>query len=278
MLRVAFPQQKQNPQLVLEALALASLVQQWKEVWSEAVLLALILCPTAEKPQEIVKEEEAKSLKGKNEGERSVKFTDPTGLRTYFVNGINNPEDSGPPSYATEFAAKLTERGVKDVRLFGVYNKESGLSGTMEGAGKAMKEMYNEDVYSSALAKTVAEDLKNNPLADGETLNLVGYSGGGQVVLNAAKKLGDTTKLDNVVLIGAPVVTGNDELGITSMPPVDSNAKKITNIFGGFDPLKTISSAWNNVLAGWFGHTDYFTPEHIDTVADDTAKAVKCEN
>ena len=50
-------------------------------------------------------------------------------------------------------------------------------------------EMVNIDVYSTQLANQIASDLANNPLAKGEQLNLIDYSGGGQVVLNAAEKL-----------------------------------------------------------------------------------------
>ncbi len=48
-------------------------------------------------------------------------------------------------------------------------------------------EMVNIDVYSTQLANQIASDLANNPLAKGEQLNLIDYSGGGQVVLNAAE-------------------------------------------------------------------------------------------
>jgi hypothetical protein len=66
--------------MVLELLAVASLVQQWQEVRLEAILLSLLLTRNQEDPSLLVKEEEAKSLEGKGQRERSVNFTDPTGL------------------------------------------------------------------------------------------------------------------------------------------------------------------------------------------------------
>lgn len=82
------------------------------------------------------------------------------------------------------------------------------------------REWLNLDVYSNKLADQVLSDLQNEPVEKGEQLNLVGYSGGGQVVLNAAEKLEGKAKVDNVVLIGAPVF----EVGIRD--------PKVTNIYG----------------------------------------------
>jgi len=183
---------------------------------------------------------------------------DPDGKRTYFVNGINNDKPSGPPDYASAFANELAERGVEDVRTFGAYNNESGLKGTLEGVSKVTKEMNNIDVYSTQLANQIQNDLKNDPLAKGEQLNIVGYSGGGQVALNAGAKLEGIAKVDNVVLIGSPI-----------SEVFSSNIGHVTSIWSGLDPLSwNVGWAFESEFAGWVGHTDYFSSDNTDNIAD----------
>jgi hypothetical protein len=186
-------------------------------------------------------------------------FCDPTGLRTYFVNGINNPFDSGPPKYAIKFKKELVERGVKDVRVFGIYNK----SGVVKGVKQVSQEMMNIDVYSTKLAERILSDLEVNPLAKGEQLNLIGYSGGGQVVLNAAEKLNGKATINNTVLIGAP----GAELTLTNMG-------NIINVWAGVDALSWNVGLIEGRYAGWFGHTEYFSNDNIDNVADIVDKEI----
>jgi pimeloyl-ACP methyl ester carboxylesterase len=171
-------------------------------------------------------------------GNNPVKLVDPDGRRSYFINGINNKETEGPPDYAKKFAAELTERGVRDVRTIGVFNNKSGVG----GAADVLKEMFNVDAYSDAIASIIAQDLIDNPLSEGEQLNIIGYSGGGQLAVNAAEKLANITQIDNVVLIGAPVAE------IT-----EKNIKSVKNIIAGFDPLSSIVIRGKNIFAGWFG-------------------------
>jgi nucleoid-associated protein YgaU len=90
MPRAVLPHQPQNPRLALELLAVASLVQQWQEVCLDAVLLSLLLIKNHEDPSLLVEEEEAKSLEGKDQGERSVNFTDPTGLYDWATGNIES--------------------------------------------------------------------------------------------------------------------------------------------------------------------------------------------
>ena len=80
MLRAARPQTNHLETLALELLVLDQVARQWQEVCFQTVLLSLLLTENQENPSLLVKEEEAKSLEGKDQRERSVKFTDPTGL------------------------------------------------------------------------------------------------------------------------------------------------------------------------------------------------------
>ena len=102
-----------------------------------------------------------------------VNAIDPSGLRTYFINGINNSKEEGSPQYSIDFANKLTEKGVEDVRTIGVYNG----TGTITGVCQVAMEMVNKGKYAENVANKILEDLENDPLADGEELNLIGYSG-----------------------------------------------------------------------------------------------------
>lgn len=184
-----------------------------------------------------------------------VNAIDPSGLRTYFINGINNSKEEGSPQYSIDFANKLTKKGVEDVRTIGVYNG----TGTITGVGQVAMEMVNKGKYAENVANKILEDLENDPLADGEELNLIGYSGGGQIVLNVCELLQGKATVDNSVLIGTPV----SELTL-------NNTGKTTMIYAGFDPLSW-NVSWYPIsleFAGWIGHTSYFNKDNIGKVAD----------
>ena len=120
-------------------------------------------------------------------------------------------------------------------------------------------EMNNEGKYSKNVANMILDDLKKDPLDKGEELNLIGYSGGGQIVLNVCELLQGKATVDNSVLIGAPV----SELTL-------NNTGETTMIYAGFDPLSW-NISWYPIsfeFAGWFGHTSYFNEDNIGKVAD----------
>jgi RHS repeat-associated protein len=194
-----------------------------------------------------------------------LRSIDPDGKRTYFVNGISNNNPSGPPQYAYNFKTALTERGVKDVRLFPAFNRNLHFLGLdVEGVGETLLESLNINVYSTNLANKIKEDLEKQPLAKGEQLNLIGYSGGGQVVLNAAEKLEGVAKVDNLIVIGAPVF----EFDI-------KNIGKVTSMFAAFDPLWSAGPGCSDyAFTGRYGHTGYFNEDHIGKVADEVNKRI----
>ncbi len=184
-----------------------------------------------------------------------VMLMDPFGLRTYILNGINNSKSEGAPENINEFAEELEDKGIENVKVIGVYNKTNLATGLIQ----AGMEMINIGKYADEVAQEILDDLKDNPLADGEKLNLVGYSGGGQIVLNVSELLNEKVTVDNTVLIGAPVA----ELTL-------NNTGKTTMIYAGLDPLSW-NVYWYPVsleFAGWFGHTSYFNKDNIGKVAD----------
>ena len=188
--------------------------------------------------------------------------SDIAGRRTYFINGINNEEESDSPDYAYSFAEELESLGVKDVEPVPAYNLQRGLWGTITGVSEVIQEMFNQSVYSDMIASYIMEDLENNPLEDGEELNIIGYSGGGQIALNVAEKLDG--KVDNVVLIGSPVLE------------ISSSEAKITLIWAGLDPLSwNIGWGYDSHFIGWIGHTDYFNSDHIGKTAAIVSRVIK---
>ena len=189
-------------------------------------------------------------------------LADYDGRRTYFINGINNNSSTGVPTYATTFINLLMKLGVKDARTIGIYKGKSGFIGTVKGVGKVILEMLNIDVYTNMIVKLIKNDLKSKPLAKGEQLNLIGYSGGGQVVLNVMVKMNG--KINNAVLIGAPVMK------------IWKSKTKVSMIYSGLDPLSwNIGWGYKSYFAGWFGHTAYFNSKNINKVANIVVKIIK---
>lgn len=181
-----------------------------------------------------------------------IRYTDPTGLRTYVLNGINNGKAEGVPEDIEKFGQELRDRGVEDVRTVGVYNG----TGIFSGAGQAIMEMLNNGQYADAVAQQILNDLANDPLADGEQLNIIGYSGGGQIALNVDEKLSGKATISNTLLIGAPVMEATlNNTGTTVM------------MFAAYDPLWSVHF-WKYEFTGWYGHTGYFTDKNIDNVAN----------
>ena len=190
----------------------------------------------------------------------SIFSFDPYGTRTYFLNGINNDGLNGIPKYANDFKKKLSS--VKDFRLIALYKGKAGFKGTVKGVAKVFLEMLNFDVYTSYVIKIIKDDLKKKPLSKGEQLNLIGYSGGGQIAINVMVKMAN--KFTNVVLIGAPVVRSW------------KSKTKVSVLYAGWDPLSwTVGWGFKSYFTGWYGHTGYFTSKNINNVAKIVKRIIK---
>ena len=188
-----------------------------------------------------------------------VKYTDPDGRRTYVVNGINNENKVGSPCSIEKFANMLEAVGVEDVRTFGIYNTRGNWYDGFVDIMNVVKEMFNFDVYSDALVETIVNDLKEKPLQDREQLNLIGYSGGGQVIANATEKLNKNgVKVSNMVFIGSPI------------QEIFDTDSKVLNLIGAFDVLSSIVFGKNtqNKFSGWHGHCGYFDDKNIDNTVE----------
>ncbi len=181
---------------------------------------------------------------------------DSDGERTYFINGINNSSSSGVPQYATDFKKKLMNLGVKDVRTIGIYKckRKSYIVNTLNGVGKVFLEMLNINVYTNMIVELIKSDLKRTGIPRGSQLNLIGYSGGGQVALNVMAKM--KNMFNNVVLIGTPVMK------------LWKSKTKVSMLYSGKDLLSwNIGWGYKSYFAGWIGHTEYFNTKNIKNTA-----------
>jgi len=163
-------------------------------------------------------------------GNNPVSRTDPSGLRTYFIPGIGGSlypgftnALQGPPTYLT------------DVRTFPVF--QAGLPGTLKTELEAAAEAAadpTKDPDAQALARQVKSDLLRDPLAAGEQLNFIGYSGGATVAFDAAVILQYATGMnfasriviDNIVTLGGFVFRGKP-----------GNVAKWTEVTGDLDVI-----------------------------------------
>ena len=108
-------------------------------------------------------------------------------------------------------------------------------------------------------------DLAKNPLEKGETLNLIGYSGGGQLALNVMEVLAAQGIIaNNVVLIATPIAE------------IWNTPTKISMLSSSKDILSmNIGSGYDNYYVGHLSHWDYFKKGHIDDIAGLVAQILK---
>ena len=186
---------------------------------------------------------------------------DLSGARTYFINGIHNPEEEDEPQYAKDFCDLLTETG-EDAIPIPVYNGQKGTIGYLVGFLEVFLEWWNIPVYSFDVAQYINNDLKANPLAEGETLNIIGYSGGGQIALNVMELLPE--KFDNVILIGAPILD------------ISYTTTKISRLYSTGDIISwNISLGYDVYCVGEFGHDGYFSSENINDIVSLVCSIIK---
>ncbi len=149
-----------------------------------------------------------------------INAIDPDGKRVYFVGGAGNDSDGW--NYINRFKSIWTSLGIRDFRRvnaghgkFGdirfVSNyRNSDWKGVYGGAGTAKVGVTSEKQYQRAL-NGIINDLKKNPLKEGEQLNLTGYSYGSVLQEHLAIGLADKGyKIDNLILVGSPTSDGSD--------------------------------------------------------------------
>lgn len=94
---------------------------------------------------------------------------------------------------------------------------------------------FNHGKSRSAAAKTLAELVSNHKFAEGETLNIVARSHGGNVVFEATKN-GLDRKIDNLVTLGTPIRT--------DYRPNYGKIGTFLNVYSREDRIQTSGGQW----------------------------------
>jgi|GEM_PF-6457750 len=137
------------------------------------------------------------------------------GTRSYFLNGIDNPGCQRPgyesdvlPCYALDFQEALTivdstnKYGFLDMVMIPQFVHTTFISGALEWLQQIKLGATSNE---AAIIKQLTEDYNNGLIHAGDVVNIVGYSGGGQVALEAIKKLPFNVRA-NMIMIGAPLI------------------------------------------------------------------------
>ncbi|GAB4262492.1 MAG: hypothetical protein Kow0079_18390 [Vicingaceae bacterium] len=152
-------------------------------------------------------------------GNNPLIFTDPDGKRLYFVGGAGNDSDGW--NYINRFKNIFTAKGIKgftridasggkakDIAFTTSYKNFShvGQHLVKTERGLEVKLKRRDHIQIEKAVNAIMADLAANPLAEGEQLNLAGYSYGSVLQANVALRLADKgVKVDNLVLIGSPI-------------------------------------------------------------------------
>ena len=168
-------------------------------------------------------------------GNNPIRCNDPDGKRIYFVGGANNDQDGW--NYINRWGQAFYQSGIQgdfyrvnrsrgkfaDIQFTfsqsdegyayeatqpqykGVYipseNWESDLVERAPAKGKFLQDDFIDNTVTM-----YEHHLKDNPLAEGEQLNLVGYSYGSTLQAQVALRLAENGQvIDNLVLIGSPI-------------------------------------------------------------------------
>ena len=198
-----------------------------------------------------------------------MKFVDYEGERTFYINGIGNP-GSGPTPEGIKMHKyyNFTNKGlIKDFKILGGHKNAKMFNGIdLKGVITTSIEMMNVYIYSRSLSQYILSNIKNYPLDKGEELNIISYSGGGQIALNIAEQLKGKIHFNNIVLIGSPVIQKDF-----------SNIDKIYYLYGNNDRVVKHSNYLNiikndnqikKINLGNLDHNDYFHNDHIFNVLE----------
>ncbi len=211
---------------------------------------------------------------------RPLNATDPDGRRLYFAPGAGYSPDNG--TYAQQMLAILAEAGIADPKVLEAHgNQHSDIFFTVGDnsryaageemwiaisagrGGTSVKVEMSLDWRVSEAFNKIVSDLRLNPLAEGEQLNLMGYSTGSVIVAQTALQLAkDGYTLDNLILVGTPILSDSSlyqELEISSnilnVIRVDIPGDETTTI--NENPIDKIAFMWNFANQGFAGHPHF---------------------
>jgi RHS repeat-associated protein len=160
-----------------------------------------------------------------------INAIDPDGARVYFIGGAGNDSDGW--NYISRWGQAFRNAGINDfIRINASHGKGGDVAFTNFYRNSATESEYNMRVAPAggglypeytgrevpvnnsminSTAKLYKQQLKDNPLKEGEQFNLAGYSYGSVLQAQAAIKLAnDGVVVDNLVLIGSPISDKSD--------------------------------------------------------------------
>ncbi|WP_221405140.1 RHS repeat domain-containing protein [Apibacter adventoris] len=190
-----------------------------------------------------------------------VNAIDPDGKRIYFVAGAGNDVDGW--NYVNRFNKIWTSLGLKNFRRVNVSHGKTGDINFVnkyrnkrsfwthgEFSGPNEHRASDDKQYQRAL-KGIINDLKKNPLPEGEQLNLAGYSYG--AVMQAQLAIGLVEKgykVDNLILIGSPTSDNNDLMKTLKGYEAEGKIGKIIRHDIKGDYLSNPKNEWEFIKGG----------------------------
>ena len=163
-----------------------------------------------------------------------VNAIDPDGMRIYYVAGAGNDKDGW--NYVSRTQCAFEECGIQGFKrinssgwnvgplpmadmIFSANRRSSSSSSytTISSRfgpipiSKPKKKFGEMNRYVDSAVEQINEDLKENPLEEGEQFNLAGYSYGSVLQAHVALEVAKNRTIDNLILIGSPI-SDNSEL------------------------------------------------------------------
>jgi|GEM_PF-2390919 len=192
--------------------------------------------------------------------------------RTYVINGIGNTHGNTPPPEIRAYVSALNHQlGREEVRVTrGIYN-----GGLVRNVWSVVQALAGQGPYDRLIQDSIESDLTRDPLQQGETVTLIGYSGGGAVALNVAAPLSKHYPVSTVMLLGSPAPLGHRFRGTV----IKVNASVMPHAVHRWDPIPLLGNPLAHIpssrQAVWWlpvahsGEGSYLSdPKAIGLVAD----------
>ncbi|MFZ5802125.1 MAG: hypothetical protein ACOY3K_03310 [Candidatus Omnitrophota bacterium] len=212
----------------------------------------------------------------------------------FFAPGIHSPGPEGSlPSYAENFVEEFAKRGIK-VEPIPLFEGTSILTGAAE---VVLEMLIAAPMEKDKIKAAIVSYVEEHPLAEGQKIDLVLYSGSGQAGLEAADELGREYGLEfgKIILLDAPVFVNSPLRNIgevhliqgdLSDHPSESGLPLGWLVFpllpqpeGGVDFKNVIgASKLSRSRIEGFGHLDFSREENIAAVVMEIIKILKDES
>jgi len=203
---------------------------------------------------------------------RPTVAVDPDGKRVYFIGGAGNDQDGW--DYINRWARGFAQNGINDFYrvnasrgrnediAFTTMYRDTGYEtikspmypSAMGGFGTTLSNSYEtqtrpvQDDMIDATVNMYQQQLKDNPLKEGEQFNMVGYSYGSVLQAQSALRLADSGQvIDNLVLIGSPI---SDKSDLMKQLQGNKNIKNVTRYDLKGDALSNPQDIYDYLIKG----------------------------